>query len=79
MLIYYYPLQNKIHLDLNLPGEVMKELLSSDLGAGLHIVIWNANDKSGNKVSIGVYFYELKATGVDGNQFKQIRKLILLK
>jgi hypothetical protein len=63
----------------NLLGEVVKEILNNDLNAGLHTVIWNGDDKSGNKVSTGIYFYELKATGVDGNQFNQIRKMVLLK
>ena len=63
----------------NLLGEVVHELTNQDMNAGTHSVQWNANDISGKKVSSGIYFYELSAVGVNGNQFNQVRKMILLK
>ena len=63
----------------NLIGEVVRELVNNNLTAGAHSVQWNADDISGNKVSSGIYFYELKANGVDGSQFSQVRKMVLLK
>jgi len=63
----------------NLLGEVVKQLSSKDLNAGNHSVEWNADDDFGNKVSSGIYFYELNANGVDGSRFNQVRKMLLLK
>ena len=63
----------------NLIGEVVKELVNTDLNSGTHTVNWNSEDASGNKVSSGVYFYELRANGIDGKQFNQVMKMVLLK
>jgi hypothetical protein len=41
--------------------------------------LWNANDASGIKLSSGVYFYKLKASGVEGSEFQEIRKMVLIK
>jgi flagellar hook assembly protein FlgD len=60
-------------------GEVVRELTNQDMNAGTYSVQWNADDITGKKVSSGIYFYELKAAGVNGNQFNQVRKMILLK
>jgi hypothetical protein len=63
----------------NLLGEVVKQLTAIDMNAGSHSVQWNADDDIGNKVSSGIYFYKLKANGVNGSEFSQVRKMILLK
>jgi hypothetical protein len=63
----------------NLLGEVVRELVNTDMNSGVHTVQWNAEDISGKKVSSGIYFYELNASGVNGNQFNQVRKMILMK
>ncbi len=63
----------------NLLGEVVNVLVNSQQNAGNHSVVWNSEDMHGNKVGSGVYFYELKANGMNGSDFTQIRKMILLK
>jgi hypothetical protein len=63
----------------NLLGESVRELVNSDLNSGVHTVQWNSEDFSGKKVSSGIYFYKLKANGVNGSEFSQVRKMILLK
>ena len=63
----------------NLLGEVVKTLINNQQSAGVHNIVWNAEDSHGSKVGSGVYFYELKANGVNGSDFSQIRKMILLK
>lgn len=63
----------------NLLGETVKVLFDNQISAGNHSVVWNADDNSGKKISSGIYFYELKASGDNGNNFNQIRKMILLK
>jgi len=54
-------------------------LINERTSAGNHSVVWNALGSNGIKLSSGIYFYLLKASGVDGNGFQQIKKMILLK
>lgn len=63
----------------NLLGEVVTVVLNKQMNAGVHKTVWNSNDNSGKQVSSGVYFYELRANSGDGNEFQQIRKMVLLK
>jgi flagellar hook assembly protein FlgD len=60
-------------------GEIVRELVNTDMNSGVHTVQWNSEDVSGKKVSSGIYFYELVANGVNGNKFNQVRKMILMK
>ena len=74
------PSNSNVRLTIyNLLGEAVRELVNSDLNSGVHTVQWNSEDFSGKKVSSGIYFYKLKANGVDGSEFSQVRKMILLK
>lgn len=63
----------------NLLGEVVRELVNSEMNSGVHTVQWNSDDVSGSKVSSGIYFYKLTANGMNGSEFNQVRKMILLK
>ncbi|MCC7431090.1 S8 family serine peptidase [bacterium] len=59
----------------NTLGQLVKTLASQKLQAGNnHEVVWNGTDESGNAVSSGVYFYQLKTT-----DFTDTKKMILLK
>jgi flagellar hook assembly protein FlgD len=49
------------------------------MNTGSHSVQWNSDDSSGKKVSSGIYFYEINANGIDGKQFNQVRKMMLIK
>ena len=74
------PFNSSVRITIyNLLGEVVRELVNTDMNSGVHTVQWNAEDISGRKVSSGIYFYELNAHGVNGNQFNQVRKMILMK
>ncbi len=74
------PVNSSVSITIyNLLGEAVRELINSDLNSGVHTVQWNSEDFSGKKVSSGIYFYKLKANGVDGSDFSQVRKMILLK
>lgn len=55
-------------------GEMIKELENLNRRAGTYEVIWNGTNNNGNKVSSGVYFYQLVT-----EKFIQTKKLILLK
>jgi flagellar hook assembly protein FlgD len=74
------PVNSSVRITIyNLLGEAVRELVNSDLNSGVHTVQWNSEDYSGKKVSSGIYFYKLKANGVDGSDFSQVRKMMLLK
>jgi Zn-dependent metalloprotease len=63
----------------NLLGEVVTTLVNEEISTGNHSVAWNGNDEGGNKVSSGIYFYEMKANGNNGSAYSQIKKMVLLK
>ncbi len=63
----------------NMLGEVVKTLVNGSMQAGFHSMVWNADDSNGSKVSSGIYFYELRASGANGNEFRMMRKMVLLK
>jgi hypothetical protein len=63
----------------NLLGQEVAVLLERELNSGFHTVNWNASNGSSSSLSSGIYFYELKASGINGNNFNEIRKMILLK
>ncbi len=53
---------NSVSLDIyNIKGQKVKNLVNSTQEAGLHSVIWNGTDSSGNNVASGIYFYRLQA------------------
>jgi len=63
----------------NILGQQVASLINDQRPAGNHSVLWNANDSNGMKLSSGIYFYMLKASGFDGNEFQEIKKMVLLK
>ena len=63
----------------NILGQQVASLINEQRFAGNHSVLWNANDSNGMKLSSGIYFYMLKASGIDGNEFQKIKKMVLLK
>ncbi len=55
------PKSQKVEISVySLTGEKVKTLVNNTMEAGYHIIIWNATDKKGAKVSSGVYIYQLK-------------------
>ena len=55
-------------------GQEVANLISSDLVAGSHSVDFNAS-----LLNSGVYFYRIEATGIDGTNFTNVKKMILTK
>ena len=55
-------------------GRRVRALVSGPQGAGEHAVTWDGRDDQGHVVSAGVYFYELRASGVETQ-----RKMLLLR
>ncbi|MBL7148623.1 MAG: carboxypeptidase regulatory-like domain-containing protein [Candidatus Cloacimonetes bacterium] len=59
----------------NLKGQKIKQLVSNQLSAGQHSVVWNGTDENNQPVGSGIYFYQLKA----GNQYSETKRMLLLK
>jgi len=55
-------------------GRVVKTMVNSQQNAGFKSVRWNATNDKGSPVSAGLYLYTIQA-----GQFRQTRKMVLLK
>ncbi len=74
------PVQSDVQLNIyNILGQKVKTLFEGELQAGNHNFTWNADDVNGNKLSSGIYLYELKANGSNGSNFQNTKKMLLLK
>ncbi len=58
----------------NLLGQEISTLINQNLTAGLHEVNFD-----GVGLNSGVYFYQLEATGIDGQTFTSVKKMLLTK
>ncbi len=58
----------------NVLGQNVRDLVSDYMEAGTHTVIWDGQNRLGELVASGVYFYRLKA-----DDFERTRKMMLLK
>ncbi len=69
------PRSTYVTLDIfNAIGEKVSNLVSCQMAAGEHSVIWNGLNADGDRAGSGVYFYRLKTS-----DFTEARKMILLK
>ena len=56
-------------------GQRIFEFSNGRLEAGSYNFIWNGENQIGEKVTSGIYFYEMEA----GNEYREIKKMTLLK
>ncbi len=74
------PIASRVKVKIyNLLGQTVRVLYEGMKNAGNYKLNWFSDDAYGKSVSSGIYFYELSATGIDGKEFKQMRKMILIK
>ena len=74
------PVESSVKLVIyNILGQEVIQLVNNQMTAGNHSVNWNANDAGGNQLTSGIYLYKLTASGINGNEFQDIKKMILLK
>ena len=74
------PMESNVKLVIyNILGQEVLRLIDNQMTAGNHSIVWNANDASGNQLTSGIYLYKLTASGINGNEFQDIKKMILLK
>jgi hypothetical protein len=58
---YRVPATGKVHIAIyNVLGQKVRTLVDQNQPAGIHRVLWNGRDDSGNLLSTGVYFYQLR-------------------
>jgi len=73
-----YSIPRNIHVEVaiyNILGQKVATLINQNQMAGFHRVVWNGMDQTGQLVSNGIYFYELKA----GNKVVSLKKMIVLR
>lgn len=58
----------------DLAGREVRRLVTGEVAAGRHAVVWDGTSRTGEQVASGVYFYRLQA-----GEFVQSRKLLLLR
>jgi hypothetical protein len=58
----------------NILGKKVRNLINKEMPNGFHSVTWDGRNDKGERVSTGVYFYKLKASG-----FSLSRKMIFLQ
>lgn len=58
----------------NLLGQEVATLVNNNLEAGYHIINFNAS----NMIS-GMYFYRIQANGIDGSNYTDVKKMLLVK
>ena len=58
----------------NIAGQRINTIVNEYPGTGIHSVIWDGTDKSGNKASSGIYIYRLHA-----GEFTKSNKMMLLR
>ncbi|MBE0570727.1 MAG: T9SS type A sorting domain-containing protein [Ignavibacteriaceae bacterium] len=74
------PAESNVKLIIyNILGQEVIQLVNDQMSAGNHSVNWNANDAAGNQLTSGIYLYKLTASSVNGGEFQDIKKMILLK
>ena len=72
---YQLPDRTEVILTIfDISGREVRTLVKETLAAGKHSVTWNGTNNQGNRVSSGIYLYQLKA----GNR-SESRRMLLLK
>lgn len=59
----------------NIKGEIVRNLLNSQVQPGFHFISWDGRDNNGNIVSSGIYLYQIQVKDF----YSDIKKMILLK
>ena len=58
----------------NILGQRIATIVNETMGAGSHVVTWNARNGNGAMMPTGVYFYRLSTPN-----FSAVKKMLLLK
>ena len=75
IISFSIPKDSEVSLSIyNIKGQRVKQLISDQLSADQHSVVWDGRDNLGKPVSSGIYFYKLEI-----GDFQKVRKMILMK
>jgi hypothetical protein len=73
---YALPEAGFVKLEIyNVVGQVVRQLVAEQQGAGRYVIQWDASNDNGQSLSSGVYFYRLQA----GGDFLEVKRMLLLK
>jgi hypothetical protein len=74
-IAFALPKAGKVEVSVyNVLGQEVKTLISEELTAGNHTIVWDGRNGSGSAVSSGIYFYRIVA-----GDFSQTKKMLMLK
>ena len=74
------PADGQVNLVIyDLRGRLVNTLIDGEKTSGSHSLNWLALDQQGKPLETGIYLYEMKFTDRSGKQFRDVRKLTLLK
>ncbi len=77
---YSLPSDAEVKLSIyNIIGQEIKLLVNENQSAGIHKIKFNSSDIDNMRLTSGIYFYKITALDKKGNEFKDIKKMILLK
>jgi hypothetical protein len=81
------PYRTAVRLEIfDVLGQRVRMLVTGELSAGMHRVVWNGRDANGTSVGNGLYLYRLQAGDWRSDasrpaafQFEQVRRMLLIK
>lgn len=80
MIRFSLPQRSNVTVKIfDLMGRELAVLTDKVYAAGSHELRWSGEDKDGNSLPSGLYFYKLMASSGSGIQFTQTRKMTLIK
>ncbi|RMD95399.1 MAG: T9SS C-terminal target domain-containing protein, partial [Calditrichaeota bacterium] len=72
---FFLPSRSSVRLRIyNILGQELKLLQSGPMNAGRHVIAWDGKDRRGQRISPGLYFYELQA-----GQVHLVRRLAVIR
>jgi hypothetical protein len=75
MITFRLAVDSKVSLKIfNILGQEVADIVNANLTAGSHQVNFDAS-----ALNTGVYMYRIEATGIDGTNFADVKKMILTK
>ena len=80
-ITYALPAQSHVVLTVyNLLGQKVVQLVDEMQEAGMKSMVWDGQNSSGSRVASGIYLFRLNAmSDASGNQFTQVRKMMVVK
>lgn len=76
---FFTPVDSQVDIRIyNILGQEVTNLLSGDLNAGTHTIVWDGRNSQGTKVAGGVYFYTVKFQNQFGENQIISKKMVFM-